>query len=171
MNAVAGALTVHGGEPAAESFHPLGQTDETAPRHLAVRGAAAVVGNFDIDVVADELKAHIDPRRVGMLHDVGQRFLHDPVDSEIDGRRHSGNLVIEVQRHVEVWAGDVSAQGRNALDADGRRAWGVAVIAQKAEQVVELLQGAAPGGLDGPKRLGDGDRIAVDQAPRRRASP
>src|SRR5207342_3190546 len=101
-NEVAAVVRRAGVQVPAEDRDPLAHADQAAAGGGDVQlRPAAPAPQVDVDavgaaVVAD---AHRGPR--GVLEDVGQALLHDPVDGEIHAGREAARRAVEYQVNVE----------------------------------------------------------------------
>jgi hypothetical protein len=68
---------------------------------VAVRRALAVVTDLDSQAVPLVADRHGRAGIRGVLHDVGQRLLHDPVGGEVDARCELDRLPLDAQLHVD----------------------------------------------------------------------
>ena len=129
-------------------------------REPAPCGAAAVVGDLDLDGVAlvadDDLRA----RAGGVLGRVGERLLDDPVRGEVDAAGERGRLALDPQ--LDRLAGVAGARGERVDVREARRRGRVGV--RRADEPAELGQRLA---RDRPDQRGDlrgALGVAVDDA-------
>ena len=115
---------------------------------------------------------HVGAGRAGVLEDVGQRLLDDPVDRHVHGRGQRGEVAVDDQVHRQARGPDAGGQRVQVADARLRGEPGLLVrVAQDAQQaaglgqclpgaVLDLLQGR----LGRPARRPGAGRLQHDHA-------
>src|SRR4051794_24618879 len=71
--------------PAAQGG-PLAHADDPVAGGLQLAGAAAVVGDLELQGVGPVRDGDARPRGARMLEGVGERLLHDAIGGEVDAR-------------------------------------------------------------------------------------
>ena len=66
------------------------------------RDAGSVVAHLHSQQFVRDLEAHRAAACPGVVHDIGNRLLGDPVGSHLDRRRQRGKVLGQVQVHVEL---------------------------------------------------------------------
>ena len=73
------------------------------------RGAPAVVRDLELERARAEPDGDFGGRRTGVLDDVRERFLHDPICGEVDAGREMHGLALDAQL-------DRQARGAHLID-------------------------------------------------------
>ena len=68
----------------AVDVHAFADADEAVAVPVGRRGAVAVVGDLELDVVRPVADGHVGVAGMGVLERVGQAFLHDSIGGEVD---------------------------------------------------------------------------------------
>jgi hypothetical protein len=92
-------------ELAVQRLDALAHAHDAEARRLALLGLAEtlpVVADVELDGVVRAPHGDFDARRVGMTRDVGEAFLHDAVDRDVDGLAEAIELAFERRLYGDV---------------------------------------------------------------------
>ena len=122
----------------------------------------AVVGDLDGQrggLVAD---CHVGVCLAGVLEDVGQRLLHDPVAGQVDAQRQAVALAVDPDGHRYADLGHLGGELAEVGQAPCRALVVAGVAAQCAEDVADFGEGVAAGPRDRCQGLLGLGRAGVD---------
>ena len=126
----------------------------TKARELKLRVESLTVvtdDRFDhLVVLADD---HIGMRRAGMLEDVRQRFLHEPVDRILDCRRQATRITTGFEREIDVKIYSERAGPRNAFDEGLKRCEEPEFVESRGAKVSDQIAESTHRHIDALARL------------------